>query len=399
MLFFEKLLPPNKFTVMFAGICALILTMGIARYSFTPMIPYMHAQAGMTESLSGWLAGWSYIGYLVGLFIVWLMRDLKLKDYFYRYSLFIAVFSTLVMAMHDHSLIWYLSRFFAGISTAFGFMLGTGLVLKWLVHNNQKKEMGLHFAGVGLGIVVSALVVDFAANHALNYEILKGWGWRGQWVTLAAAGFLLSIPAFFFMPLPKTEEIQEAATPVDRSTEPSSKWLMLLTIAYICAGFSNTVNITFTSLITEYIPLKSAGTTMWLYVGLAAIPAPFIWDRIARKIGYLYSIRAAFAINIASNFLMTASTSYVAITISSLLFGFAFMGIVSLTLTIIANKYGHRATQVMAQLTLGYCIAQILSPIMAGVIAEQTGSFNVALFAVSGIMVLGMVCLTIMNRE
>ena len=398
MLFFEKLFAPNKFTVMFAGICALILTMGIARYSFTPMIPYMHAQAGMTESLSGWLAGWSYIGYLVGLFMVWLIRDLKLKDYFYRYSLFIAVFSTAVMAMHDHSLIWYLSRFFAGVSTALGFMLGTGLVLEWLTHNRQKSEMGLHFAGVGLGIIVSALVVEFAANQAANYSLLASLDWRGQWLALAAAGFSLSVPAFLLMPLPKAEEIEEA-THIDRSTEPSSKWLLLLTIAYVCAGFSNTVNITFTSLITEYIPLKSEGTMMWLYVGLAAAPAPFIWDRVARKVGYLNSIRAAFAINIASNFLMTASTSYIAITLSSLLFGFAFMGIVSLTLTIIANKYRHRATQVMAQLTLGYCIAQILSPIMAGIIAEQTGNFNLALFAVSGIMVIGMICLTTMNRE
>ena len=75
------------------------------------------------------------------------------------------------------------------------------------------------------------------------------------------------------------------------------------------------------------------------------------------------------------------------------------MGIVSLTLTIIGNKYQYRATQVMAQLTLGYCIAQIISPIFAGIIAEQSGSFNLALFAVSGIMVIGMICLSIMDRE
>ena len=53
----------------------------------------------------------------------------------------------------------------------------------------------------------------------------------------------------------------------------------------------------------------------------------------------------------------------------------------------------------MAQLTLGYCIAQIISPIMAGIIAEQSGSFNLALFVVSGIMVLGMLCLSLMHRE
>lgn len=393
MVFINKYYRPNRYSVMFAGVCALVLTMGIARYAFTPMIPYMQDQTGMSEGLAGWLAGWSYIGYLVGLFMVWLMRDLRLKDYFFRYGLFIAVFTTAIMAFHDHRLVWYLSRFFAGVSTALGFMLGTGLVLKWLIHNNQKQEMGLHFAGVGTGIVVGAIVVYFAAD-----TLFGGLGWRGQWLALAGVGALLLVPAFLLMPFPASEQIEESAR-LDRSAEPSKRWLTLLTIAYVCAGFSNTVNITFTSLITEYIPLENQGTLMWLFVGLAAAPAPFVWDRIARKVGYLNSIRAAFAVNIASNFLMTASTSYAAIVISSLSFGFAFMGIVSLTLTIIGNKYRYRATQVMAQLTLGYCIAQIISPIMAGIIAEQSGSFNLALFVVSGIMVLGMLCLSLMHRE
>ncbi|MEM7360520.1 MAG: YbfB/YjiJ family MFS transporter [Pseudomonadota bacterium] len=393
MNFLDRFFAPNRYTVMLAGVCALVLTMGIARYAFTPMIPYMQAQTGMSEGLAGWLAGWSYIGYLCGLFMVWLMRDLRLKDYFFRYGLFIAVFTTAIMAFHDHRLVWYLSRFFAGISTALGFMLGTGLVLKWLIHNNQREEMGLHFAGAGIGIVVGALIVEFAAN-----TLMGGLGWRGQWLTLAVFGSLLLIPAFVLMPKPQADQIEESVQ-ISRVGEPSTRWLTLLTIAYICAGFSNTVNITFTSLITEYIPLEKQGTVMWMYVGLAAAPAPFVWDRIARRVGYLNAIRGAFAVNIASNFLMTAGESYIAIVMSSVLFGFAFMGIVSLTLSIIGNKYRYRATQVMAQLTLGYCIAQILSPIIAGQIAETSGSFNLALFAVSGIMMLGMVCLSMMKRE
>ena len=259
MTFLDRFYKPNRFTVMLGGVCALVLTMGIARYAFTPMIPYMQQQTGMSESLAGWLAGWSYIGYLAGLFMVWLMRDLRLKDYFFRYGLFIAVFTTAIMAFHDHRLVWYLSRFFAGVSTALGFMLGTGLVLKWLIHNKQKEEMGLHFAGVGLGIVVSAIVVS------LSTGLIDGVGWRGQWLLLAGVGALLLVPAFVLMPMPDSAQIEEAGN-IDRKQEPSSRWLMLLTIAYICAGFSNTVNITFTSLITEYIPLENEGTNMWLYV-------------------------------------------------------------------------------------------------------------------------------------
>ena len=78
------MIQPNRISVLFSGICALILSMGIARYSFTPMIPAMQEQVAVTESLAGWLAGWNYIGYLTGLFIVWLISDLRAKDFFYR---------------------------------------------------------------------------------------------------------------------------------------------------------------------------------------------------------------------------------------------------------------------------------------------------------------------------
>jgi len=68
-------------------------------------------------------------------------------------------------------------------------------------------------------------------------------------------------------------------------------------------------------------------------------------------------------------------------------------------LSIVGNKYQQRATQIMAQLTLGYCLAQIISPIMTGVIAESTGSFNLSLYLISGIMALGLVSLGLMRRE
>ena len=49
----------SKYSVLISGVCALILAMGIARYSFTPMIPYMQTQVGVTEGLAGWLAGFN----------------------------------------------------------------------------------------------------------------------------------------------------------------------------------------------------------------------------------------------------------------------------------------------------------------------------------------------------
>lgn len=384
--------------VLISGICALILSMGIARYSFTPMIPFMSDQMGVTESLAGWLAGWNYMGYLSGLFIVWLIADLRAKDFFYRYGLIIAVLATLLMAAHEDRLVWYVSRFFAGITSATGFMLGTGLVLNWLHHNGYKSELGLHFSGIGLGIVVSAIVVDVTGLGAI-FDL----SWRLQWVALAGVGLLLCLPAFFLLPMPKENEVEMAR---DRDVgigtgmnPPSSRWLWLMSAAYFCAGFSNTLNVTFTSLIAELQPLEGMGSKVWMVVGLVAAPSSFIWDRIARKISALDALIAAFSLNVVGNIILATGHSLTATLIAAVLFGFTFIGIVSLTLSTVGRAYGLKATQIMARLTFGYCIAQILSPILSGIVAEKMGNFSAPLYVVSGIMIIGLLCLLATRTE
>ena len=44
---------PARWRVIVAGICALILTVGLARFAYTPMLPIMREQAGLTH----WAAG------------------------------------------------------------------------------------------------------------------------------------------------------------------------------------------------------------------------------------------------------------------------------------------------------------------------------------------------------
>ena len=386
----------TRLSVLFSGICALILSMGIARYSLTPMIPHMQAQLDLSESAAGLLAGLNYWGYLTGLFIVWLVSDLRLKDFFYRYGLFVAALATAIMAAHDQPVVWFASRFFTGVASATGFMLGAGLILNWLHHNGYRQELGVHFSGLGIGIIVSALIVDMT-----GLDSIFAVNWRLQWVILSAVGFLLFIPAFFLLPMPKDDEIEMSRMDDlgKQSRLPSKKWLWLMSAAYFCAGFSNTLNVTFTSLIAELQPLEGMGERMWLLVGVCAAIAPFLWDWAARHYGRLNMLKVAFGVGVTSNILLATAHSIYTTSAAAVLFGFAFMGVVSLTLSTVGRLYGLKASQVMAQLTLGYCIAQIISPVMSGFIAEATGSFRLPLYIVSGIMIVGMICLLMLRSE
>jgi MFS family permease len=213
---------------------------------------------------------------------------------------------------------------------------------------------------------------------------------------------MLLIPAMILLPRPRELEIQSLKDDNigvgDLKQLPPVRWLVLMQFAYFCAGFSNTINVTFTSLITELQPLEGLGARMWLLVGVAATPAPFVWDRVARRIGRLNALSWAFVINIMGNLSLAMTNSIETTAIAAILFGFTFMGIVSLTLSTVGHLYGNKATQVMARLTFFYCIAQILSPIIAGTVAEITGNFQTPLFVVCVIMLFGLLLLLIARR-
>jgi predicted MFS family arabinose efflux permease len=381
-------MPTRPLLVLASGIFALVLTMGVARFAYTPMLAYMQTQTGMGDALAGWLAGWNYLGYLSGVLLVSRLRDLMLKDRLYRIGLVLAVVTTAMMALAESPVLWGASRYLAGLSTAAGLMLGSGLILNWLLRHGHRAELGLHFSGLGLGIVLGALLVELAA------PVLD---WRGQWWLLTGAGALLLVPAWRWLPRP---DIGPALAPhqVDTGNEPGPLWLWLLQGAYLCAGFGYAINATFTVLITEQQPaLSGQGGLMWLLVGLAAAPAPILWDRVARRLGYLPTLGIAYVLQIIGILLPVLSGSPAAAIASSLLFGVTFIGIVSLVLTMVGLRYPAHPAQIMARLTLGYGIAQIVAPVVAGELAERTGTFDGSLVMVAAIMAVGLASLLAMG--
>src|SRR3982750_3845117 len=48
------------------GCIALVIAMGIGRFAFTPILPMMQADAGVSIAGGGWLAAANYLGYLGG---------------------------------------------------------------------------------------------------------------------------------------------------------------------------------------------------------------------------------------------------------------------------------------------------------------------------------------------
>lgn len=384
---------PSQYKVMLAGLFSLILTMGVARFAYTPLLPVMLEQTFLNDASGGWLASINYIGYMLGVLIAASINDLKLKDKLYRAGLIIAILSTIGMGLIENYWLWSLMRLIAGLSSAAGLLIGSGLILNWMIRHDYKPELGLHFGGIGLGIAVTALLPMWMANR---------FDWAQQWQAFTLLTIVLAIPAWRWLPRPTNSHLTEAGTAmVDKV--PRTSWMLLLYTAYFCAGIGYVISATFLVAIVDMQPaLRGHGNIVWLVTGLAAAPTCIIWDKIARNIGELKALSIAFvisAVSIVIPAIPSIGSSLSGVLLSGFLFGATFTSIVSLMLTMVGKFYPTKPAKPMGRLTLSYGAAQIVAPAISGNIAEITGSYSIPLLLASAVMGVGTLLLGILQLK
>ncbi|SFP74658.1 Predicted arabinose efflux permease, MFS family [Geopseudomonas sagittaria] len=369
----------QRMKVLGAGIFSLLLALGVARFAYTPLLPVMQAQAGLGLAEGGWLAALNYAGYLSGALIASLISDLVLKDRLYRIGMVLAVLSTLLMGLTSDFTLWAVSRFVAGLSSAASMLLGTGLILNWLIRHNQRGELGIHFSGVGLGIVGCSLVV----------ALLGQWlDWREQWFALTALACLLLVPALAWLPRPDRSPLTTSGQPM-RDNPPSRLFLRLFMAAYFCAGVGYVVSATFIVAIVDRLPgLAGQGSWSFLAIGLAAAPACIVWDLVARRTGELNALILAAALQVVG-ILLPLSGGMAGAIAGALLFGGTFVGMVSLVLSMAGRYYPTRPAKMMGKMTLSYGAAQIVGPAVTGWLAVSLGSYAGGLYFAAALMVVG----------
>jgi predicted MFS family arabinose efflux permease len=370
----------ERLKVLSAGIISLVLTLGIARFAYTPLLPLMQQQAGLGVAEGGWLAAINYMGYLSGAIIASLTNDIVLKDRLYRAGLIVALLTTVGMALTENLWVWAAMRFVAGLSSAAGLLLGSGLILHWLIRHDHRSELGIHFGGIGLGIAFCAIAVEL---------MHPAFDWREQWVLLTALGVLMAIPAWAWLPRPEVQTVtKRGAAMVDRP--PSAAFLRLFMAAYFCAGVGYVVSATFIVAIVEQLPgMQGKGSWTFMMVGLAAAPACILWDLIARRVGDVNALTSAFVLQIIGILVPLLTPNLGMTLLGAALFGGTFIGIVSLVLTMAGRFYPTRPAKMMGKMTVAYGIAQIMAPAVTGQLAEGDGSYASGLYLAAFVMLLG----------
>lgn len=380
--------PMKTIKVLVASVIAVVVMVGVARFSYTPMIPEMVEALGLSKSVVGMLATVNYAGYLIGALLITRISNLDLKVKLYQLGLVVAVVSTVLMGYTTEVWLWFVLRFVSGLSTSAGMLLGAGLLMSWLIKNNQKSELGVFFSGIGLGIVLTAVVAEL---------IRDAFTWDQQWVIYGLVALVLLVPAWCWMPdyracaLPRTGG--------EGAGDERSRFIRILQLAYFCAGVGYVVTATFLVAIAESIPeLSGHGWLIWLIAGLAATPACWLWDVFSRRWGQWLALYLAYTLNAVSILMLIVNTSMASVMLSAVIYGASFIGIVSMMLAMVGRVFPENPSRPMSRLTFSYGIAQMLAPAVVGYLADVEGNYTNGLWLTLLVMALGVVMLHLACR-
>ncbi|MEU6131680.1 YbfB/YjiJ family MFS transporter [Saccharopolyspora sp. NPDC047091] len=333
--------------VVLAAAAALAAAMGVGRFAFTPILPLMQAQAGMSAGLGASLATANYVGYLAGALVGIAAPGLVHSTAVLRGSLLALVASLALMPVLTGAAAWSVLRLVAGAASALIFMVAVSAALSRL-DGHAQHWTGWVFGGVGGGIAASGLLV---------LALRTAGGWREAWWACAVLAAVLTALAWRLVP-----EARPGAAATAPAPARAHRWFGPLLAGYALEGVGYIIAGTFLVAAIEHTAPGPLGSGAWVLVGLAALPSCAVWARLSLRWSRPALLLAALLVQAVGIALPALLGGAVPALVSAVLFGATFMGISNLSLAIGRDLLVPRA---VAMLTAGYSAGQILGPLLA----------------------------------
>lgn len=359
-----------------AAEAALILAvgMGFGRFAFTAIFPHMVEEGVLSLQAGSLAASANYAGYLLGALLAIGARA--------RYAHWLCVGSVVGTAACLTALalpipVWaiYAVRGLAGAFSA-GAMVGASM---WLFeHRRHFRGAPVLYAGVGLGIALSAELLVWGAHAGLHST--------GMWAMLAAAALLIGLAAAPGLLAGRAPVPVPAATsaPVALKAVAAGP----LTAIYGLAGLGYIVTATYLPLLVHMALPTMNPAHVWAVFGLSAVPSCFLWHRIHERLGTRSALQANLllqALGVVLPVFFDSSASYL---LSALLVGGTFMGTATIAMPAAQRAVRKTTTPLLAIMTLVYGLGQIIGPSMAEALRAYTHTFSSSLLAAAAALLL-----------
>jgi predicted MFS family arabinose efflux permease len=360
-----------------------IVALGFTRFAYALLLPAMRTELGWSFTAAGGINTANAAGYIIGAATAASLGRRLGANRAFTGGIAASAAALVLSGLLSYYPVLAGLRFVGGLTTAVTFVLGSALAARAHrggSHRHAATLVAIYMAGVGLGIIVSGIVVPSA---------LSSWGtgaWPSGWILLGILAFML-VPAAGWavrqVPGPR-------AAPVG-SERARLRPLLPLFAWYILFGAGYVSYMTFVIALLEEQDVGMAGSAaFFITLGAAsAVATLFVWGRTIARLRRGYA-PALISLVVAAGVLPVLLADGLAPALASaLIFGSSFMAGPTAA-TILARRMlpAHGWTSGIALLTVAFSVGQAIGPLVAGLLSDMDGGIRLGLWLSEGLLLL-----------
>ena len=370
----------SPFIRLLASFIALIMAMGIGRFSLTPQLPHLISEGQTDLTGAGLIAAANYLGYLLGaLDAIRAKRPDQVQRRLHA-GLWLCVVLTLISVLAQGFWPHLLLRFGTGIASAWVMVMITSLSQHLAVTANRPRLGALVFAGPGVGVLLTGLLA-LAAN-------LWGQNSATLWLIYAAAALIMVLAILPILPQPAT---LPAATHISQP-DTRQPGIGRLGAIYGLYGLGYIIPATFLSqMASAQFHGQWQADLFWPAFGLcAAIGVVLISLRRPTPGTTGYWLMGGLGIQ-ALGVLACLLPSSTGLALGVILCGTPFLACMPLVMQRSRELAPHATQRNAALLTACFAVGQLAGPLLAALSSHFSGTLHPALLiAASGLMLAAM---------
>ncbi len=362
----------------FTGLLILAIAIGIGRFAFTPILPVMQKDFGLSLRAAGLLASANYIGYFLGaLSAIWLRLS---PGVVVRAAALAIALLTAAMGMTQNLAAWLLLRALAGVASAWGLIFASAWILQALAERRQDRLGSVVFGGVGAGIALAGILCVLFLRLS--------WSAGQIWI---AMGVVALLPALLIWRTCAAAPSQRTGTHAAASARDSlrSPENARLIWSYGSFGFGYIIPATFLPAMARQVVADPAVFGWaWPIFGTAALLSVLLAGRLSARYSYGGIWLASQLVMATGVALPVVWRGIGGIVASALCVGGTFV-----VATMAGMQEGRRtatdATSLIAAMTAAFAIGQILGPLIVSLFAEKPWGMDAALISATLVLLAG----------
>lgn len=362
---------------IFAGLCASLVSIGLARFAYTPLIPSLIQAHWFSASNVVYLGAANLVGYLIGALIGRPFAQRTSNQTALRFMM-VAVTLAFFACGFPLSVTWFLGwRLLSGIAGGAIMVLVAATVLPHVPVERRGLASGAIFLGIGLGIAASGTLVP----------PLLSLGLQQTWFGLGLVAVILTAASWFAWP---TSAVHEAAAPTGPAAPtPSGVYLLFAQYAFMAAGLVPAM-----VFLVDYVARglgdgAHVGAMIWVMYGLGAIVGPVTYGFLADKLGARWSIRLVLVVQAIAVAMLPVAGSFTALAVLAVILGSFPPGIVPLALARVHELLPNHHQQQLAwsRATVSFATFQALSGFAYSALFNSSGGQHALLFVIAALAI------------